>query len=80
MPKRISVNNLRIADFDIFWELINNDQRATTTLLPVGIENSCSLKNFSDTKFVYRIFKRNLLLAIWFTKSVLLIAVLTVSP
>ena len=42
-----------IADFDIFWELINNDQRATTTLLPVGIESSCSLKNFSDTKFVY---------------------------
>ena len=41
-----------IADFAIFRELINNDQRATTTLLSVGIE-SCSLKNFSDTKFSY---------------------------
>ena len=36
----------------MFREFINNDQRATTTLLSVGIE-SCSLKNFSDTKFVY---------------------------
>ena len=42
-----------IADFTIFRELIDNDQRATTTLLSVGIE-SCSLKNFSDTKFVYQ--------------------------
>ena len=41
-----------IADFAIFRELIKNDHRATTTLLSVGIE-SCSLKNFSDTKFVY---------------------------
>ena len=52
MPWRISVNNLWIADFAIFWELINNNQRATTTLLSVGIE-SRSLTNFSDTKFVY---------------------------
>ena len=36
----------------MFREFINNDQRATTTLLSVGIE-SCSLKNFSDTKSVY---------------------------
>ena len=49
----ISVNNLWIADLAIFRKLINNDQRATTTLLSVGIE-SCSLKNFSDTKFVYQ--------------------------
>ena len=42
-----------IADFAIFWELINNNQWVTTTLLSVGIE-SCSLKNFSDTKFVYQ--------------------------
>ena len=42
-----------IADFAIFWELINNNQRVTTTLLSVGIE-SCSLKNFRDTKFVYQ--------------------------
>ena len=42
-----------IADLAIFRELINNDQRATTTLLSVGIE-SCFLKNFSDTKFVYQ--------------------------
>ena len=42
-----------IADLAIFRELINNDQRATTTLLSVGIE-SCCLKNFSDTKFVYQ--------------------------
>ena len=41
------------ADLAIFLEWINNDQRATTTLLSVGIE-SCSLKYFSDTKFVYR--------------------------
>ena len=34
-------------------EWINNDQRATTTPLSVGIER-CSLKYFSDTKFVYR--------------------------
>ena len=42
-----------IADLAIFRKLINNDQRETTTLLSVGIE-SCSLKNFSDTKFVYQ--------------------------
>ena len=42
-----------IADLAIFRELINNDQLATTTPLSVGIE-SCSLKYFSDTKFVYR--------------------------
>ena len=41
-----------MADLAIFRELINNDQRATTTLLSVGIE-SCSLKNISDTTFVY---------------------------
>ena len=67
-----------IADFAIFRELINSDQRATTTLLSVGIE-SCFLKNFSDTKFVYHkiaellVFVgtntvRNLLLAVWFIK------------
>ena len=49
----ISVNNLWIADLAIFREWINNDQRATTTPLSVGIE-SCSLKYFTDTKFVYR--------------------------
>ena len=38
---------------NLFRELINNNQRATTTLLSVGIE-SCFLKNFSDTKFVYQ--------------------------
>ena len=42
-----------ISDLAIFRELINNDQRATTTPLSVGIE-SCSLKYFSHTKFVYR--------------------------
>ena len=42
-----------MADLAIFWEWINNDQRATTTPLSVEIE-SCSLKYFSDTKFVYR--------------------------
>ena len=42
-----------IADLAIFRERINNDQRATTTPLSVGIE-SCPLKYFSDTKFVYR--------------------------
>ena len=42
-----------IADLAIFREFINNNQRATTTLLSVGIE-SCSLKDFSDTKFVYQ--------------------------
>ena len=42
-----------IADFAIFRELIDNDQRATTTLLSVGIEG-CSLKNFTATKFVYQ--------------------------
>ena len=42
-----------VDDLAIFRELINNDQRATTTPLSVGIE-SCSLKYFSDTKFVYR--------------------------
>ena len=44
-----------IADVAIFRELIKNDQRATTTLLSVGIESG-SLKNFSDTKFVYHKF------------------------
>ena len=53
MPWMISVNNLWIADLAIFREWINNDQRVTTTLLSVGIE-SCSLKYFTDTKFVYR--------------------------
>ena len=53
MPWRISINNLWIADLAIFREWINNDQRATTTPLSVGIE-SCSLKYFTDTKFVYR--------------------------
>ena len=53
MPQRISVNNLWIADLAIFRELINNDQRVTTTLLSVGIE-SCSLKNLSNRKFVYQ--------------------------
>ena len=53
MPWRISVNNLWIADLAIFREWINSDQRATTTPLSVGIE-SCSLKYFTDTKFVYR--------------------------
>ena len=52
MPWRISVNNLWIADLDIFREWINKDQRATTTPVSVGIE-SCSLKYFTDTKFVY---------------------------
>ena len=42
-----------VADLATFRELINNNQRATTTLLSVGIE-SCSLKNFSDTMFVYQ--------------------------
>ena len=42
-----------IADLAIFREWINNDQRATTTPLSVGTE-SCSLKYFRDTKFVYR--------------------------
>ena len=53
MPQRISVNNLLIADLAIFQEWINNDQRATTSPLSVGIE-SCSLRYFSNTKFVYR--------------------------
>ena len=53
LPWRISVNNLWIADLAIFREWINNDQRATTTPLSVGIE-SCSLKYFTDTKFVCR--------------------------
>ena len=47
MPWRISVNKLWIADLAIFREW------ATTTSLSVGIE-SCSLKYFTDTKFVYR--------------------------
>ena len=47
---QISQSNAPLA---IFREWINNDQRATTTPLSVGIE-SCSLKYFSDTKFVYR--------------------------
>ena len=42
-----------IADLATFREWINNDQRATTTPFSVGIE-SCCLKYFSDTKFVYR--------------------------
>ena len=42
-----------IADLAIFRELFKNNQRVTTKLLSVGIE-SCSLKNFSDTKFVYQ--------------------------
>ena len=38
----------------IFREFINYDQRATTrTPLSIGIE-SCLIKYFSDTKFVYR--------------------------
>ena len=53
IPQRTPVNNLLIADLAIFREWINNDQRATTTPLSVGIE-SCSPKYFSDTKFVYR--------------------------
>ena len=36
---KISVNNLWIADLDIFREWINNDQQATTTSLSVGIES-----------------------------------------
>ena len=53
MPYRISVNNLLLADLAIFREW--NDERATnsTTPLSAGIE-SCSLKYFSDAKFVYR--------------------------
>ena len=54
MTWRISVNNLWIADLAIFREWINNDQRATTTPLSVGIERCSLLKYFSDTKFVYR--------------------------
>ena len=42
-----------LTDLAIFREWINNDQRATTRPISVGIE-SCSLKYFSDTKFVYR--------------------------
>ena len=42
-----------IADLAIFREFINNDQWVTTMLLSVGIE-SCSLKNFRDTMFVYQ--------------------------
>ena len=53
MPWRISVNDLWISHLATFREWINNDQRATTTPLSVGIE-SCSLKYFTDTKFVYR--------------------------
>ena len=53
MAWRISVNNLWIADLAMFRKWINSDQRATTTPLSVGIE-SCSLKYFTDTKFVYR--------------------------
>ena len=47
------MNNLWIADLAIFQEWINNDQRATTRPLSVTIER-CSLKYFSNTKFVYR--------------------------
>ena len=50
---RIFVNNLWITDLAIFREWINNDQRATTTPLSVGIE-SFSLRYFRDTKFVHR--------------------------
>ena len=39
MPWRICVNNLWIVDLAIFREWINNDQRATTTPLLVGIES-----------------------------------------
>ena len=61
---RISVNNLWIADLAIFREWINNHQRATTTPLLVGIE-SCSLKYFTDTKFVYRKIVELLLVFAW---------------
>ena len=47
------MNNFLIADLAIFREWINNDQGAITTSLSVRIE-SCSLKYFSDTKFVYQ--------------------------
>ena len=47
------MNNVWIADLAIFGEWINNDQQATTTVLSFGIER-CSLKYFSDTKFVCR--------------------------
>ena len=53
MTWRISVNKSWMADLAIFREWINNAQRATTSPLSVGIE-SCSLKYFTDTKFVYR--------------------------
>ena len=52
MPWRIFVNKLSIADLAIILEWINNDQRATTTPISVGTE-SCSLKYFTDTKFVF---------------------------
>ena len=53
MQWRIFVNNLWVPDLAVFREWINNDQRATTTPLSVGIERF-SIKYFSDTKFVYR--------------------------
>ena len=61
---RNSFNNLWIADLAIFREWINNHQRATTTPLLVGIE-SCSLKYFTDTKFVYRKIVELLLVFAW---------------
>ena len=45
--------SFRYPSLAIFREWISNDQRATTTPLSAGIE-SCSLKYFSETKFVYR--------------------------
>ena len=42
MQWRIFVNNLWVPDLAVFREWINNDQRATTTPLSVGME-SCSL-------------------------------------
>ena len=42
-----------VVNFVVVLKFPNNDQRPTTTPLSVGIEN-CSLKYFSDTKFVYR--------------------------
>ena len=55
--------------------MINKDQWATTTLLSVGIEN-CSLKNFSDTKFVYL---KIVELLVFVGTNTVLIAVLTMS-
>ena len=44
---------IHVADLAMLRAWINNDHRATTTPLSVGIER-CSLEYFSDTKFVYR--------------------------